>query len=95
MFVAFGKVSDALAEVQLKIHVRNATKNPFSGQVEYMLLQPDGTEVARLSDKIQVKAGRATTVSDRMPVKQTDGFGPLRHRPCITCWCGYLIRKEM
>lgn len=69
-FVAFGKVSDALAEVQLKIHVRNATKNPFSGRVEYMLLQPDGTEVARLSDKIQVKAGRATTVSDRMPVKQ-------------------------
>ena len=70
LFVAFGKVSDALAEVQLKIHVRNATKHPFSGRVEYMLLQPDGTEVARLSDKIQVKAGRATTVSDRMPVKQ-------------------------
>ena len=70
LFVAFGKVSDALAEVQLKIHVRNATKNPFSGRVEYMLLQPDGTEVARLSDKIQVKAGRATTVSDRTPVKQ-------------------------
>lgn len=70
LFVAFGKVSDALAEVQLKIHVRNATKNPFSGRVEYMLLQPDGTEVARLSDKIQVKAGWATTVSDRMPVKQ-------------------------
>lgn len=70
LFVAFGKVSDALAEVQLMIHVRNATKNPFSGQVEYMLLQPDGTEVARLSDKIQVKVGRATTVSDRMPVKQ-------------------------
>lgn len=70
LFVAFGKVSDALAEVQLKIHVRNATKNPFSGRVEYMLLQPDGTEVARLSDKIQVKAGRATAVSDRMPVKQ-------------------------
>ena len=70
LFVAFGKVSDALVEVQLKIHVRNATKNPFSGRVEYMLLQPDGTEVARLSDKIQVKAGRATTVSDRMPVKQ-------------------------
>ena len=70
LFVAFGKVSDALAEVQLKIHVRNATKNPFSGRVEYMLLQPDGTEVARLSDKIQVKVGRATTVSYRMPVKQ-------------------------
>lgn len=76
LFVAFGKVSDALAEVQLKIHVRNATKNPFSGRVEYMLLQPDGTEVARLSDKIQVKAGRATTVSDRMPVKQPMLWNP-------------------
>ena len=76
LFVAFGKVSDALAEVQLKIHVRNATKNPFSGRVEYMLLQPDGTEVARLSDKIQVKAGRATTVSDRMPVKQPMLWAP-------------------
>ena len=70
LFVAFGKVSDALAEVQLKIHVRNATKKSFSGLVEYTLLQSDGTEVARLSDKIQVKVGRATTVSDRMPVKQ-------------------------
>lgn len=76
LFVAFGKVSDALAEVQLKIHVRNATKNPFSGRVEYMLLQPDGTEVARLSDKIQVKVGRATTVSDRMPVKQPMLWAP-------------------
>ena len=70
-YTYFGGIyRDCLAEVQLKIHVRNATKNPFSGRVEYMLLQPDGTEVARLSDKIQVKAGRATTVSDRMPVKQ-------------------------
>lgn len=70
LFVAFGKVSDALAEVQLKIQVRNAAKKSFSGQVEYTLLQPDGTEVARLSDKIRVKAGKATTVSDQMTVKQ-------------------------
>ena len=70
LFVAFGKVSDALAEVQLKIHVRNATKKSFSGLVEYTLLQSDGTEVARLNDKIQVKAGKATTVSNRMSVEQ-------------------------
>ena len=70
LFVAFGKVSDALAEVQLKIHVRNATKKSFSGLVEYILLQSDGTEVARLNDKIQVKAGKATTVSNRMSVEQ-------------------------
>ncbi|WP_293667499.1 glycoside hydrolase family 2 TIM barrel-domain containing protein [uncultured Parabacteroides sp.] len=70
LFVAFGKVSDALAEVQLKIQVRNATKKSFTGAVEYTLLQPDGTEVARLNDKIQVKAGKATTSSDKMTVKQ-------------------------
>ena len=87
LFVAFGKVSDALAEVQLKIHVRNATKNPFSGRVEYMLLQPDGTEVARLSDKIQVKAGRATTVSDRMPVKQ-----PMLWTPSTSTLYNLLVR---
>lgn len=87
LFVAFGKVSDALAEVQLKIHVRNATKNPFSGRVEYMLLQPDGTEVARLSDKIQVKAGRATTVSDRMPVKQ-----PMLWTPSTPTMYNLLVR---
>lgn len=70
LFVAFGKVSDALAEVQLKIQVRNATKKSFTGAVEYTLLQPDGTEVARLNDKIQVKAGKTTTSSDKMTVKQ-------------------------
>ncbi len=79
LFVAFGKVSDALAEVQLKIHVRNATKNPFSGRVEYMLLQPDGTEVARLSDKIQVKAvfffdGALVTSGRRNPAWGTTAF---------------------
>ncbi|WP_298549978.1 glycoside hydrolase family 2 TIM barrel-domain containing protein [uncultured Parabacteroides sp.] len=70
LFVAFGNVSDELAEVQLKIQVRNATKQSFSGVVEYTLLQPDGTQVAYLNDKIQVKAGKATTSSDKMLVKQ-------------------------
>ena len=70
LFVAFGNVSDELAEVQLKIQVRNAMKQSFSGVVEYTLLQPDGTQVAYLNDKIQVKAGKATTSSDKMLVKQ-------------------------
>lgn len=38
LFVAFGKVSDESAEVQLKIQVRNATEKSFSGVVEYTLL---------------------------------------------------------
>ena len=70
LFVSFGKVSDALAEVQLKIQVRNATKKSFTGVVEYTLLQPDGTQVAYLNDKIQVKSGKAITSSDKLLVKQ-------------------------
>ncbi|RHR60719.1 glycoside hydrolase family 2 TIM barrel-domain containing protein [Parabacteroides sp. AF17-28] len=70
LFVSFGKVSDALAEVQLKIQVRNATKKSFTGVVEYTLLQPDGTQVAYLNDKIQVKGGKAITSSDKLLVKQ-------------------------
>ncbi|MBP3519163.1 MAG: glycoside hydrolase family 2 protein [Parabacteroides sp.] len=70
LFVAFGKVSDERAEVRLKIQVRNATKNAFSGIVEYTLLQPDGTQVAYLNDKIQVKAGKAVTASEQMEVER-------------------------
>lgn len=70
LFVAFGKVSDESAEVQLKIQVRNATEKSFSGVVEYTLLQPDGTQVAYLNDKIRVKAGKATTSSDRISVER-------------------------
>ena len=70
LFVAFGKVSGCFGGSSVKDTCAQCYEEPFSGRVEYMLLQPDGTEVARLSDKIQVKAGRATTVSDRMPVKQ-------------------------
>ena len=70
LFVAFGKVSEAAAEVQLKLQVRNATKRSFTGVVEYTLLQPDGKQVAYLNDKIQVKAGKAATSSDKLLVQQ-------------------------
>lgn len=76
LFVAFGKVSDALAEVQLKLQVRNATKKSFSGTVEYTLLQPDGTEVASLNGKIQVKAGKAIASSHQLLVKQPKLWTP-------------------
>ena len=70
LFVAFGKVSEAAAEVRLKLQVRNATKRSFTGVVEYTLLQPDGKQVAYLNDKIQVKAGKAATSSDKLLVQQ-------------------------
>ena len=76
LFVAFDKVSETSAEVLLKIQVRNATKKSFSGVVEYTLLQPDGTQVAYLNDKIQVKAGKALTSSDKLLVKEPKLWTP-------------------
>lgn len=60
LFVAFGKVSDALAEVQLKIHVRNATKNPFSGRMpvkQPMLWTPSTPTLYNLLVRVLDKEG--------------------------------------
>ena len=69
LFVAYDKVSDALAEVLLKAHVRNDSRKAFTGVVEYELRQPDGTQVAFLNDKIQVRPGKAFTSKDKITIK--------------------------
>lgn len=76
LFVAFGKVSDELAEIQLKVHVRNAEKKSFSGTVEYVLQQPDGRQVASLSHKVSVKPGKAVSVSDKMQIENPNLWTP-------------------
>lgn len=69
LFVAYDKVSDASAEVLLKAHVRNDSRKAFTGVVEYELQQPDGTQVAFLNDKVQVRPGKAVTSKDKLIVK--------------------------
>lgn len=69
LFVAFDRVSEASADVLLKIQVRNETSKAFTGIVECTLLNPDGQQVAYLNDKIRVKAGKAVTSSDKLVVK--------------------------
>ena len=69
LFVAFDKVSDASADVLLKLQLRNAAKKNFSGTIEYELLQPDGKPVALQTNKVQVKAGKASSTSNRIQVK--------------------------
>ncbi len=76
LFVAFGKVSEAQAEVQLKAHIRNSDQKAFSGNVEYTLLQPDGKQVATLNHKISVKPGKAISVSDKMLVENPNLWTP-------------------
>lgn len=67
--MAYDKVSDASAEVLLKAHLRNDSRKTFTGVVEYELQQPDGTQVAFLNDKIQVRPGKAVTSKDKITVK--------------------------
>lgn len=69
LFVAYDKVSDASAEVLLTAHVRNDSRKAFTGVVEYELQQPDGTQVAFLNDKVQVRPGKAVTSKDKITVK--------------------------
>ena len=69
LFVAFDRVSEASADVLLKLQVRNETRKPFTGIVEYTLLDPEGNQVAYLNDKIRVKRGKTAVSSDRLLVK--------------------------
>ena len=76
LFVAYDKVSDASAEVLLKAHVRNDSRKAFTGVVEYELQQPDGTQVAFLNDKVQVRPGKAITSKDKITVKNPMLWSP-------------------
>ena len=76
LFVAYDKVSDALAEVLLKAHLRNDSRKTFTGVVEYELQQPDGTQVAFLNDKVQVRPGKAITSKDKITVKNPMLWSP-------------------
>lgn len=87
LFVAYDKVSDASADILLKLQIRNAENKNFSGTVEYELLQPDGKQVALQTNKIQVKAGKASFTSNRMQVKN-----PLLWSPSVPTLYNLLVR---
>lgn len=69
LFVAYDKVSDKSAEILLKLQVRNEGKKPFSGLLEFEIVQPGGERVALLSQKLKVKAGETVTEGDKVIVK--------------------------
>lgn len=46
LLVAFDRVSEQSADVLVNLQVRNETKKPFTGIVEYSLVQPDGRQGA-------------------------------------------------
>lgn len=87
LFVAFDKVSDASAEVLLKIQVRNETKKSFTGVVEYELQQPDGRQVAFLNTKVRIRPGKAISSFDKLLVKN-----PLLWSPSSPTLYNLLVR---
>lgn len=76
LFVAYDNVSEASAEVLLKIHIRNAEKKTFNGIVECVLQTPSGQQVAFLHDKIRIQAGRAAVSSDKLTVQNPSLWSP-------------------
>lgn len=76
LFVAYNQVSDASAEILLKIHVRNDDKQSFSGKIEYELWQPDGKQIAVSTSKIQVAIGKANSVKSKIVVKNPRLWSP-------------------
>lgn len=76
LFVAYDQVSDEAADVLLKLHVRNATQQPFSGVVEYQLLAPDGRQAAFLNDKFTLGKQQAKSVSSKLHVKNPSLWSP-------------------
>lgn len=87
LFVAYDNVSDASADVLLKIQLRNETKKSFTGIVEYELQQPDGTQVAFLNTKIRIKSGKSVNSSDKLLVKD-----PLLWTPSSPTLYNLLVR---
>lgn len=76
LFVAYDRVSEASAEVLLKLHLCNATRKGFSGLIEYRLLDKEGRQVAYLNDEISLKAGRKGVSSDKLVVKNPSLWTP-------------------
>ncbi len=76
LFVSFGKVSEDVSEVNLKLHVRNETAKSFEGKIEYVLLQRDGKQVAQSERAVRIKAGKAVTSEDQIKVTQPQLWTP-------------------
>ena len=76
LFVSFGKVSDELAEVNVKTQIRNSCDKAFKGYIEYRLLQKDGSLVASAKHKLSIKRRGTTTVDKEMEVQDPNLWSP-------------------
>lgn len=76
LFVSYDQVSDFSANVALKLHLRNKTKQNFTGIIDYTILQQDGKEVASCSQKIRVKKEGEHTTTNGLKVTNPQLWSP-------------------
>ncbi len=69
-------VSTAEAGLTLKLHLRNEGNKDFRGTVKYTLSQKDGTKVASLTKKVNVKKGNATHIEGEILLKEPTLWTP-------------------
>lgn len=76
LFVAYDRVSDLSADILLKLHLRNNTRQTFKGRIEYELIQPDGKQVGSLKSNIQVRSGKAISNSGKITLQNPSLWRP-------------------
>lgn len=70
LFVSFGKVSEAEAEVRLDLHVRNRSPKNFSGKVLFELYDKEQRLVRQVSRPLSVARGSARSTTARIEVER-------------------------
>lgn len=76
LFVSYGNVSEALSEVNLKLHLRNQSQKAFKGRVEYELLQKDGKSAGKWKRNIQISQNNSLYVENKYSVKNPQLWSP-------------------
>lgn len=76
LFVSYGKVSDAEADVNLGLHVRNSSAKPFSGKAEWTLRDGSGAVAARADAPLSIGKGGAKSVKRGIKLRRPHLWSP-------------------
>lgn len=76
LFVSFDKVSEASAEVSLKLHLRNDRKQSFAGSIEYQLIDESGKSVAVSNRKFRLKGGKDISTANSITIQSPKLWSP-------------------
>ena len=76
LFVSYDNVSEASADVRLKIHVRNETNSSFKGKVEYELLAADGKTAVQISVPLSLQKNKAASAEKKITIQSPALWSP-------------------